>query len=150
VCYSASVGRRHWSQRLAIEGSNKADMRRKLASFLQGREERELTIGSCEEGKSPDLAFLFTGQGSQYPGMGRGLYQSQVVFKEALDRCDALLQPLLHTSLVELLFAGKAETLNQTGHAQPALFALAYALSELWASWGIRPRICSGVCGWGL
>jgi acyl transferase domain-containing protein len=144
VCYSASVGRRHWSQRVAIEGHDKADIQRKLASFLQGREERGLTAGSCEEGKSPDLAFLFTGQGVSVPWHGRGLRTKSGGLQDAIDRCDALLQPLLNTSLVELLFAKEAETLNQTVYAQPALFALEYALSELWASWGIRPSVVMG------
>jgi acyl transferase domain-containing protein len=144
LCYSASAGRPHWSQRMAIEGRDKAELRGKLLSFLHGREEIGLTVGHAEEASSPDLAFLFTGQGSQYPGMGRGLYQTHKVFKQAIDRCDTLLRPLLNTSLVELLFAGKAETLNQTVYAQPALFALEYALSELWASWGIRPRMLMG------
>ena len=144
MCFSASVGRHHWSQRIAIEGSYTASIRRKLASFLQGREEEGLAAGCFEGGKVPAVAFLFAGQGSQYAGMGRGLYQSRKVFKEAIDRCDALLRPLLDISLVDLLFTGEAETLNQTVYTQTALFALEYALSELWASWGIRPCALMG------
>src|SRR5688572_25463938 len=80
--------------------------------------------------------------------MGRDLYASQPVFRDALDRCAAIFDTLLNRSLLELLFAEEgsadAELLNQTGYTQPALFAFEYALSELWQSWGIRPDIVLG------
>jgi acyl transferase domain-containing protein/acyl carrier protein len=144
ICHTAAAGRRHWPQRLAIEAADPADLQGKLTAFLDDRPEQGLVSGSCDDGADPELAFLFTGQGSQYAGMGRGLYQSRAVFRDAIDRCDTLLRPLLDRSLSELLFASPAETLSQTGFAQPVLFALEYALAELWLSWGVRPHALMG------
>ena len=148
ICYSASLGRRHWPARLAVVGSDRADMYDKLADFLDSGQKRHLVVGMSEEERPPKIAFLFTGQGSPYPGMGRGLYDSQVVFRDAIDRCDRLLQSILSTplpiSLVDLLWSAPAEMLHQTVYAQPALFALEYALAQQWAAWGIRPSVVMG------
>ena len=153
ICYSASLGRRHWPARLAVVGSDRADIHDKLADFLASGQKRHLVVGVSEvgvseEGYPPKIAFLFTGQGSPYPGMGRGLYDSQAVFRDAIDRCDALLQSILSTplplSLVDLLWSAPAETLHQTAYAQPVLFALEYALAQQWAAWGIRPSVVMG------
>ena len=80
--------------------------------------------------------------------MGRTLYETQPVFREALDRCAAVFDALLERSLRELLFAdegsGDGELLNQTGYTQPALFAFEYALARLWRSWGVVPDVVMG------
>ena len=80
--------------------------------------------------------------------MGKPLYDSQPVFRDALDRCAAIFDTLLNRPLLEVLFAPEAspeaDLLNQTGYTQPALFSFEYALSELWLSWGIRPDVVMG------
>jgi amino acid adenylation domain-containing protein len=90
--------------------------------------------------ESPRLIFCFPGQGVQRIGMGRKLYDSEPVFRQHFDACDAMLLPLLGSSIASLIFSSEdAETLNQTLYAQPAIFAVEYAMAKLWLSWGIAP-----------
>jgi amino acid adenylation domain-containing protein len=95
------------------------------------------------------VVFMFPGQGSQYVGMGTALYRDEIIFKEAVDRCAAILTPLLGRDLRELLFAeeGNADAenlLKQTYYTQPALFTIGYSLAQLWMSWGIKPSALIG------
>ncbi|WP_339073763.1 type I polyketide synthase [Teredinibacter turnerae] len=88
--------------------------------------------------------FLFSGQGSQYRGMGKGLYQSQPVFRGVIDECDALFKGTLESSLVDVLWGDDETLINETQYTQPALFALEMALARLWESWGIVPGAVIG------
>ncbi len=98
--------------------------------------------------ESSEVVMLFTGQGSQYPGMGRELYETQPVFRQALEQCDEYFKPHLNSSIIELLYAtpgpDHASSINQTIHTQPTIFSIEYALSQLWRSWGVQPAAVAG------
>ena len=98
---------------------------------------------------SSSIVFLFSGQGTQHPDMGADLYASEPIFRDWVDRCAVVLRPYLGFDLGELLSAGSrsagdAGLLDRTGVAQPALFALEYALAQWWIAHGIRPQAMLG------
>lgn len=152
LCHTAGVGRTHFAHRLAITAGASADLRAQLSAFADSSGAPAGVVhGKAATGQPPKVAFLFTGQGSQYAGMGMRLYDTQPVFRRALDQCDEILRAHLpgSASLIRLLRAtetgeGGEAPLYQTAFTQPALFALEYALAELWRSFGITPHAVMG------
>ncbi|MGE5828014.1 MAG: SDR family NAD(P)-dependent oxidoreductase [Micromonosporaceae bacterium] len=136
VAYTLRVGRRELPHRAAVVATTTAD----AAAALTDRKRR---IAATVPPQPPRVAFLFSGQGSQYAGMGAQLYRSEPVYRRTVDECLQLLDRDLHTQLRELLLgdpsAAATETLSQTALTQPALFIVEYALAQLWLSWGVRP-----------
>jgi acyl transferase domain-containing protein/acyl carrier protein len=146
ICYTTNAGRAALAHRLALLTDSRQDAAHKLTVFAQGRADGELFTGRSERGFEPKVAFLFSGQGSQYVGMGRELYETHPLFRRTLEECDAALRPYLEGSLLDMMYAAGADParLDQTRYAQPAIFALEYALDRLWASWGVRPDAVIG------
>ncbi|MBO3463651.1 type I polyketide synthase, partial [Aetokthonos hydrillicola] len=151
ICYTANTGRSHFNHRLALISSDKADLLTKLRDITAGKEVTGLFSGQISNAKiSPKVAFLFTGQGSQYIRMGWELYQTQPTFQKTLEKCDEILRPYLDKPLLEVLYPQEtvaeesASLLDQTAYTQTALFVIEYALAQLWQSWGIRPDIVMG------
>ena len=147
ICYTANSGRAHWRHRAAFLGESSAEMCAKLDKLASGSAMPAGVIRG--QTKAADLlkpVFLFTGQGSQFAGMGRGLYDTQPVFRETIDRCNRILQHELQPALLDVLYPppGQTSPLDQTAFTQPSLFSLEYALAQLWLSWGIRPTAVMG------
>jgi acyl transferase domain-containing protein/NADPH:quinone reductase-like Zn-dependent oxidoreductase/NAD(P)-dependent dehydrogenase (short-subunit alcohol dehydrogenase family)/SAM-dependent methyltransferase len=146
ICYSAAVARAHHPERAAIAASSMRELCDRLKALASGAESEGVRTARVKSRDPLRIAFLFTGQGSQYAGMGKQLFEEAPVFREALLRCAEVLDPLLGRSLVELLYPpeGKASELDETRYTQPALFAIEYALAALWRSWGITPNAVIG------
>jgi amino acid adenylation domain-containing protein len=137
------------------------------AALLAARAPGRLADGAAAE--RPSVAFLFPGLGDHHPGMGRGLYEAEPVYRAEVDRCAEILRPHLDFDLREVLYPpasgdestmsggidfrrmlGRApadpaaERLNRTEAAQPAVFVTGWALAKLWESWGVRPEAVAG------
>ena len=152
VAHTASTGRAHFAHRLAVVGSNAAEVAERLAAFEQGAGQvAGLWAMQTRPHKPARLVFQFTGQGAQNLGMGRGLYAVAPRFRDALDECDALLQPRLGVSIRAAMFGEAAApatpfpfALGETWLTQPALFACEYALARQWQAWGLEPAAVTG------
>jgi acyl transferase domain-containing protein/acyl-CoA synthetase (AMP-forming)/AMP-acid ligase II/acyl carrier protein len=146
ICYTTTTGRSHFDYRLAVVTDTVEHLREQLTGFATGKAVQGVEHGRVGQGKRPGIAFLFTGQGAQYIGMGRLLYETQPAFRKALDRCDAILRSYLEQPLLSVLYPepGISSPLYETEYTQPALFALEYALAELWREWGIEPDVVMG------
>ncbi len=142
VCFSANSGRSHFNHRLSVLGASTTDMREALLAFREGRSNPALAIGAADEAQRPRVAFLFTGQGCQYAGMGRALYETSPVFRQALDECASGFAPYLDRDMLEVMFSDEA--INETRYAHPTIFSLQVALTKLWRSWGIEPVAALG------
>ncbi|HYG64726.1 MAG TPA: SDR family NAD(P)-dependent oxidoreductase, partial [Thermoanaerobaculia bacterium] len=143
AAYTLHTGRKVMAHRRAVVCADLEE----AVDALESRDPERVTDGFREAGARP-VAFLFSGQGSQYAGMGRGLYESEPVFREEVDRCAELLRPHLGLDLREVILAEDEEEaaarLRQTALTQPALFVVEHALARLWMSWGVRPQAMLG------
>ncbi|MGQ0444040.1 MAG: amino acid adenylation domain-containing protein [Beijerinckiaceae bacterium] len=138
VAFTLQTGRRGFAKRFAAVAND----RRGLIEKLGGHGKAETAAAS-----PPRLAFLFPGQGAQYPGMGHGLYLRYPVFARAIDQCAAILEPSLGLDLRTALFSGAAEAgprLQATALAQPALFSVSFSVAALWRSLGFEPAAMLG------
>ncbi|HEY9227526.1 MAG TPA: type I polyketide synthase, partial [Gemmatimonadaceae bacterium] len=150
VAMTAAMGRSHFSERLAVVAASASEARQKLASVAAAAPADQrppgTIVGRAVSGAAPEIVFVFTGQGAQYPGMARQLYDTQPTFRRVLDHCAQLLEPALGEPLLPVVFGEgvAAERLDDTAFTQPALFAVEYALAQLWQSWGIEPTAVLG------
>ncbi|HEX2178112.1 MAG TPA: SDR family NAD(P)-dependent oxidoreductase, partial [Actinomycetota bacterium] len=145
VAYTLQTGRKPFSHRRVVVATGAAD----AAAELRSVPKPGMTAVAPES--APEVVFMFPGQGAQHPQMTARIYTSEQVFRTELDRCAEILRPVLGVDLRSLIYpdsaadAGEAASrLTQTSIAQPALFAVEYALARLWMSWGVRPAACIG------
>ncbi len=145
ICATAGAGRSHFEHRAALVVDSRARARRLLGALHEDRPAPGLTRGRSSG--RPKTVWLFPGQGSQFPGMARTLFESEPVFRETVVRCADILGGVLPRPLLEVMFdtgPDGEEALRNTTFAQPAVFAVEMALARLWQSWGIEPDVVLG------
>ena len=139
MAWTSGVGRSHFDHRAGMVFHDTGSLRERLTELAEA--------GPIEHALKPaKVAFVYTGQGSQWVGMGQALYEQEPVARAVLDRCEAVFQEVRGTSLLDVMF-GRNEAvgpLNDTAWEQPALFALECALTALWSSVGVRPAVVMG------
>ena len=142
MAWTAGVGRSHFAHRAGVVFRNAESLRDGLKTLAEA-DERPQPVAATK------VAFAYTGEGSQWVGMGQALYECEPVVRAVLDRCDAILREERGASLLDVMFgrADSAGALDDPAWTQPALYALECALTALWSSVGIRP---SAVIGQGL
>jgi myxalamid-type polyketide synthase MxaB len=164
ICFTANTRRSPFNYRLAVVTKSTEQLRSQLAAFASRQETAGLIWGQKTSDRISKIAFLFTGQGSQYAGMGKELYETQPIFRKAIDNCAEILKPYLDIPLLEILYPKSENSpplppspplplspsstpsypIDETIYTQPALFSLEYALYQLWKSWGIEPSAVMG------
>ena len=139
LAWTAGVGRSHLAFRAGLTFRDTTSLRERLQA-----------LASAEDGSAPrspaKVAFAYTGQASQWTGMGLDLYEREPVVRAVLDRCDALLRDERDGSLLDVMFgrAGSDGDLDEPKWKQPAIYALECALTALWSSVGVRPDVVFG------
>jgi acyl transferase domain-containing protein/NADPH:quinone reductase-like Zn-dependent oxidoreductase/SAM-dependent methyltransferase/acyl carrier protein len=145
TCYSAALRRGHANHRLTVVGNSKQDFIEQLDAFAAGEGRLSMASGRRSANRSTKLAFVFSGMGPQWAGMGRQLIQQEPIFREVVERCDDALRGFTGWSLLEELAADDAHSrIHETQITQPAIFAIQAALTALWRSWGVEPDMIIG------
>ncbi len=139
MAWTASVARSHFEHRDGVVFRDARSLRDGLQEVVDSDRDAAPQPGSR-------VAFVYTGQGNQWVGMGEALYRSEPVFRAVLDRCDRLIREERDASLLDVMFGrpGADGDLNEPRWTQPAIYALECALTALWASVGIRPQAVLG------
>lgn len=140
VAFSAATTRIPYEQRLTVTAPDAETAAARLRQWASTGE-APFVVTRTAPGRPPKVAFLFSGQGSQYAGMAAELDATWPVFRASIDRCAAVLDPLLGRPLREVL---ASEDVHDTTYTQPALFALEVSLAALWRSFGVEPAVLLG------
>ena len=145
VAFTSQVGRKAFSHRRIMVAASTRDAANALTTSDAGR-----IFSGAAEPAAPSVAFMFSGQGSQYVNMGREMYATEPIFRAHIDSCADRLSSHLALDLRKLLYppeqeaAAATEQLNRTCITQPALFSLEYSLAQWWIAHGIRPQAMVG------
>jgi acyl transferase domain-containing protein/acyl carrier protein len=144
VAYTLQVGRGVFNYRRVVVCQSTQEAINALETI-----DSQQVLTHFQEPTQRSITFMFPGQGAQYVGMGKELYQTETIFREQVDCCCLLLEPHLGLDLRSVIYPHEsekqvAEELKQTSLAQPALFVIEYALAQLWMSWGISPQAMIG------
>ncbi len=144
VAYTLQTARKDFNHRRFVVAAGAADLVAQAASSTTFRANTKLL-----KEKAQNVVFLFPGQGDQYVNMCRSLYETEQVFRDAMDECAGILQETLKENILDVIYPKTvneqaADKIKNTKYSQPALFSIGYALGKLWMSWGINPAAFVG------
>lgn len=146
VAYTLQAGRKIFEHRASLVCND-------AASAVHRLKNSNYDIGQYRQGLTglPPVVFMFSGQGTQYVGMGRGLYESEAVFRDAIVECSDIVKRLLGVCLKSILYPATAAETEEAEHlilqtyvTQPIVFAVGYATAQLWISRGVVPNVVMG------
>jgi acyl transferase domain-containing protein/acyl carrier protein len=137
VCASAAIRRVHYPHRLAVVGASREELVARLTEMTEA-------FPPVPTAAPAGLAFVFSGQGTQWPAMARELLAGEPAFRRLVEACDGLIRAEAGWSLLEVLETSDEARLRRTEFAQPAIFAVEVGLAALLASWGIVPVAVAG------
>lgn len=141
IAFTLNTSREDFNHRRFVTANSVNDFIEKVAAGGQNTK----TI----KDKSQNIVFMFPGQGDQYLNMGKALYDTEEVFRQAMNECAAILKAELKENILEVIYPKTitpeaGQKLRNTAYSQPALFSIGYALGRLWMSWGIFPTAFIG------
>lgn len=137
AAHTLNDGRAHFMHRVGVVASSSQDLLKKMKNAVKG--------SKLMPEVQPKICFLFTGQGSQYVGMAKTLYETNAVFKMNFDVCDQLLQDNFQISIKPVIWGQvESEALHRTLYSQTCIFCVEYCLLKMWESWGIKPDAVMG------
>lgn len=143
IAYTLQIGRQNFKHRRMLVCENTADA-------IADLQDSPKLLSQSTENINTSVVFMFSGQGTQYVNMGKDLYKNEAIFREYLDLCCEILKPILGSDLRQIIYPAAAHLessthqLQQTAIAQPAIFAIAYALAQQWIAWGVKPKAMIG------
>ena len=149
IVYTANRCRTDLDFRFAVCAGSRTMMLDRMERYLDGQDTEGVFVNTEDPlmlQKDRKVAFMFTGQGSQYLKMGKLLYDTNQVFRQSFDQCEKLFESHLLKSIVELVYGENTtdQMIEKTAYAQPLIFAVEYALSKMWADYGIKPDLVMG------
>lgn len=134
LAYTSHIGRTHFPHRATFTADSVHNLKTQLSTPRTTHHAPRTT----------KLAFLFTGQGAQYAGMGRELYETEPLFRDRMDRCDAAFQETFGASLLDYIYTENDDLLESHPVGQACNYALECSLADLWRSWGVQPDVVLG------
>lgn len=145
VLFTAARKRAHFERRAAVWGKSQAELAEGMTALGRSETPMNAVTGDALVSSSGRTAFVYTGMGPQWWGMGRGLWRENAVYRAALKEADALFQPIAGFSILdEMLRDGSASRIAQTEFAQPANFLLQMGLTCALAAEGLTPDAVVG------
>lgn len=139
LSYSQNISKAQQKQKLVIWATNRNELIHHLSLALEGKNNADIAIGT----HTKKVVFLFSGGGSQYPGMFKDLYTTNPVFKKYLNQCNKIYQKITNHDLLSILFSNN-NNVHKMCYTQVSLFAVEYALAKTWISYGVNPTYLLG------